>query len=73
LFSRGQRGRSKSRDPKGSRDFQQFLLLFLQETRAHQEKLYEYKEILKRKGGTDSDRASTSEKSDQAGVVEETD
>jgi len=32
-----------------------------------------YKEILKRKGYKDFDRVSTSEKSDQAGVVEEAD
>jgi len=30
-----------------------------------------YKEILKKRGGKDSDRANTSGKSDQAGVVEE--
>ena len=32
-----------------------------------------YKEMQKRKGGKDSDRTSTSEKSDQAGVAEEAD
>jgi len=32
-----------------------------------------YKEMLKRKGEKDSDGASTSEKSDQAGVVEDAD
>ena len=32
-----------------------------------------YKEMLKRKGGKDSDRASTSGKLDQAGVIEEAD
>jgi len=32
-----------------------------------------YKEMLKRKGNKDSDKTSTSEKSDQAGVVEEAD
>ena len=32
-----------------------------------------YKEMLKRKGGKNSDGASTSGKSDQAGVVEEVD
>ena len=32
-----------------------------------------YKEMLKRKGGKDSDGASISENSDQVGVVEEAD
>jgi len=32
-----------------------------------------YKEMLKRKGGKDSDRASISRKSDQAGIVKEAD
>ena len=34
---------------------------------------YKYKELLKKKDGKDSAGASTSEKSDQAGVVEEAD
>jgi len=32
-----------------------------------------YKEMLKKRGGKDSDRASTSGKSDQVGVVEKAD
>ena len=32
-----------------------------------------YKKILKRKGGKDFDQVTTSGKSDQAGVIEETD
>ena len=45
----------------------------MQETKAYHEKLYEIQEILKRKGRKDSDGASTSGKSNQAGVVEEAD
>jgi len=48
-------------------------LLLLQETRAHQEKLYEIQRDAEGKGGKDSDRASTRGKSDRVGVVEEAD
>jgi len=43
----------------------------LQESRAHQEKLYEIQGDTEEEGGKDSDQASTSKKSDQAGVVQE--
>ena len=35
--------------------------------------MYEIQEILKKKGGKDSDEVSTSEKSDQVEVIEKTD
>ena len=48
-------------------------MLFFQEIRAHQEKLYEIQGDAKEERRKKSDRESTSGKSDQAGVVEEAD
>ena len=41
LFVKSQKGRSKSRGPKRDLEASSTYLLLLQETRAHQEKLYE--------------------------------
>ena len=48
-------------------------MLLFQETRAHQEKLYEIQGDAEGKGGKDSDGVSTRGKSDRVGVVKEAD
>jgi len=69
-----QRGRSKSRgtkrDPEASTSFSCY---FCKKLGYNKKNCMKYKEMLKRKGDKDSDGASTSGKSDQDGVVEETD
>jgi len=74
LFVKGERGRSKSRgfkrDPEVSSSFSCY---FYKKPGHIKKNCMKYKEMMKRKGDKDSDRASTSGKSDQAGVVKETD
>jgi len=73
LFVKGQRRRSKSRGPK--RDLEasnSFSYYFCKKLGHIKKNCMKYEEIQKRKGGKDSDGASTSGKSDQAGIVEET-
>jgi len=74
LFVKGQRGRSNSRglknDPKASSSFSCY---FCKKSGHIKKNCMKYKEILKRKGGKDSDGASTRGKSDRVGVVEEAD
>jgi len=63
LVVKGQREISQSRGPKRDPETSSsFACYFLQEIRAHQEKLYEYMEMLKKRGSKNSDRASTSGK-----------
>ena len=74
LVVKGQRGISKSRgpkrDPKASRSFSCY---FCKKLGHIKKNCMKYKKMLKRKGDKDSDGASTSEKSNQAEVVEEAD
>ena len=71
LFFKGQRGRSKSRGPKRDPEVSSSFSCYFCKKPGHIEK--NCKEMLKRKGGKDSDGGSTSRKSDQARVVEEAD
>ena len=74
LFVKGQRRRSKSRGPK--RDLEassSFSCYFCKKPRHIKKNCMKYKKMLKRKGDKDSNRASISGKSDQAGVVEKAD
>ena len=74
MFVKGQRGRSKSRGPKRDSDASSSFSYYFCKKPGHIKKnCMKYKEMLKRKGDKDSDGASTSGKSDQDGVVEETD
>ena len=73
LFVKGQRGRLKSRRPKrDSEASSSFACCYCRKPHI-KKNLMKYKEMLKRKGDKDSDGASTSGKSDQAGVFEEED
>ena len=74
LFVKGQKGRSKNRGPKGdSEASSSFSYYFCKKLGQIKKNYMKYKEMLKRKGGKDSDGVSISGKSDQAGVVEEAD
>ena len=74
LFIKGQKGRSKSRGTKKDSEISKSLSCYFCKKPGHIKKNYKkYKEMLKRKGGKDSDGTSTSGKSDKAGVVEEAD
>jgi len=74
LFIKGQRGRSKSRGPERDPEvFSSFSYYFCKKPGHIKKNCMKYKKMLKRKGGKDFDGASTSGKSDQAGVVEEAD
>ena len=65
LFVKGHRGRSKSkvlkRDPEASSSFSCY---FCKKLGYIKKNCMKYKEMLKRKGGKNSNRGSTSEKSD---------
>ena len=70
----GQRGRPKSKEPKKNPDASNSNACYYCKKSGHIKKnCMEYKEMLKKKGGEDSQRASTSGKSEQTGVVEEAD
>jgi len=58
------------RDPEA---FRSFSCYFCKKVGHIKKNYMKYKEMLKRKGGKDSDGPSTSGKSDQAGVIEEAD
>ena len=74
LFFKGQRGRSKSRGPKKDPETSNSFSSYFYKKPEHIKKNYmKYKEMLRRKGGKNSDGASTSGKSNQARVVEEAD
>ena len=61
-------------DPKGIQRLLSVFSFYFCKKLGHIKKNYmKQKEMLKRKDGKNSDEASTSEKSDQAGVVEEGD
>ena len=74
MFVKGQMRRSKSRgpkrDPKVSNSFSYY---FCKKSGYVKKNCMKYKEMLKRKGGKNSNGASTSGKSDQVRVVEEVD
>ena len=71
LFVKGQRGRSKSRGPKKNPEASSSFSFYFCKKPGHIKKnCMKYKEMLKRKGGKDSDGVSTRGKSNQAGVVE---
>ena len=71
LFVKGQRGRSKSRGPKKNPEASSSFSFYFCKKPGHIKKnCMKYKEMLKRKGGKDSDGVSPSEKSDQARVIE---
>ena len=73
-MSRARGGDQRVGDPK---EIQMLLTVMLATTAGNQgtskKNCMKYKEMLKKKGCTDSDGASTSEKSDQVGIVEEAD
>jgi len=70
LFAKSQRGRSKSRGPKKDLETSSSFSYYFGKKSGHIKKnCMKYKEMLKRKGGKNSDGASTSGKSDQARVV----
>jgi len=74
LFVKGQRGRSKSRGPK--RDLKAssgFSCYFFKKSGHIKKNCIKYKKMLKMKDDKDCDRASTSGKLDQAGVVKKAD
>jgi len=84
LFVKGQRGRLKNIgpkiDPEASNSFscyfckksaRSFSCYFCKKLAHIKKNCMKYKEMLKRKGGKDSDGASINRKSDQTGVVEE--
>ena len=74
LVIKGQRGRSKSKRPKRDREASSsFYCYFCKKPGYIKKNCMKYKEMLKRKGGKDSDGASTREKSFQAGVIEQAD
>jgi len=74
LFVQGQKGRSKSRGPERDPEASNSFSCYFCKKSGHIKKNYmKYKEMLKRKGGKDSDGASTSGKSDQVGIVKEAD
>jgi len=74
LFVKCQRGRSKSRGPKRDPEISSSFSCYFCRKPGHIKKnCMKYKEMLKRKGDKDSDGVSTSEKSDQPGIVEEAD
>ena len=59
-------------DPKGTQRLLAFFSCYFCKKPFHIKKnCMKYKEMLKRKGGKDSDGVSTSGKSDQAGIIEE--
>jgi len=74
LFIKGQRGRSKSRGPKRDPEASSsFSCYFCKKSGNIKKNYMKYNEMLKKKSGKDSDGVSISEKSDQAGIVEEAD
>jgi len=74
LVVKVQRERSKSRGPKRAPEtFSSFSCYFCNKSEHIKKNCMKCKEMLKRKGDKDADGASTSEKSDQAGVIEEAD
>ena len=71
-FVKSQRGRSKSRGPKKDPEASSsFFYYFCKKSWHIKKDCIKYKKMLKRKDDKDSDRASTSGKSDQTKVVEE--
>ena len=69
VVAKGQRGRSKSRRPKrDSKTSSSFACYFCKKAGHIKKNHMKYKEMLKRKGGKDSDGTSTSEKSNQVGL-----
>ena len=69
LFVKGQREKSKRRRPKRDPEASSSFSYYFCKKPEHIKKNYmKYKEMLKRKGGKDSDGTSTSEKSDQGGL-----
>ena len=69
LFIKGQRGRPKSRGPKRDPHASNSFACYFYKKPTHIKKnCMKYKEMLKKKDGKDSDRASTSRKSDLAGL-----
>jgi len=74
LFVKDQRGRSKSKGPKRDLEASSSFSCYFYKKPGHIKKnCMKYKEILKRKGGKDSDGASTTKKLDRARVIEEAD
>ena len=68
-MSRARGGRSKSREPKKDPEASSGFSYYFSKKLGHIKKnCMKYKEMLKRKGGKDSDGASISEKSDQLGL-----
>ena len=72
MVVKNQRGRSKSRGPKRDPEVSSSFSYYFCKKPKHINCM-KYKEMLKRKGGKDSDEASTSGKSNQIRVVEEAD
>ena len=73
LVVKGQRGRSKSRRPKRDPKASSRYSCYFDKKPGYIKKIcMKYKEMLKRKGGKDSDGANISRKTDQIGAVEET-
>jgi len=73
LVIKGQRGRSKSREPERDPEASSSFSCYFCKKSGHIKKnCMKYKEMLNMKGGKDSDGASTSGKSDQVGVFENT-
>jgi len=71
LFVKGHRGRSKRRGPKRDPELLAVSLATFARKQGISRKLYEIQGDAEEEGGKDSDGASTSVKSDRAGVVEE--
>ena len=72
LFVKGQRGRSQSKGPKRDPEASCSFACYFCKKSGHINKNYiKYKEILKKNGDNDSDRASSNGMSNQAGVDEE--
>ena len=72
LVVKDQKGRSKSRGPKRNPEISSSFSYYFCNKPAHIKKNYmKYKEMLKKKGGKNSDGASG--KTDQAGIIEQAD
>jgi len=70
----GPEERSQNRRPERDLEtFSSFAYFFCKKSGHIKKNCMKYKKMLKKRGNKDSDRASTSEKSDQADVIEEAD